>query len=192
VPQSPFIAYLLGYPGVGKYTVGRTLASRTGAVLIDNQVVNQPILALFDWDGKTQLPDGTLTRTAPIREAMLTALEEIAPPSMSYVFTNVLENTPEDRAIYDRLRGAARRRSSLFLPVLLTCAPDVQLHRVQSEERRRRFKVSDRESVERYMAETDLFVPDEPQLLTLETTELSPEQSSVLIIESLHRLRSVD
>ena len=47
----PSIVYLLGYPGVGKYTVGSALARRTGAVLIDSQVINQPILQLFDWAG---------------------------------------------------------------------------------------------------------------------------------------------
>jgi hypothetical protein len=184
---SPFTTYLLGYPGVGKYTVARALASKTGAVVVDNQVVNQPILVLFNWNGKTQLPPGTLARTAPIRDAMLTALEEIAPPSLSYVFTNVLENTPDDVAVYERLRAAASRRDSLFLPVLLICARGVQLQRVQTEERRRRLKVSDPGIVEGYMAETDLFVPDDPNLLTLDTTERSSEQSAALIIERLHR-----
>jgi shikimate kinase len=184
---SPFITYLLGYPGVGKYTVARALASKTGAVLVDNHVVNQPILALLNWDGITQLPSGTLDRTAPIRDAMLTALEEIAPRSMSYVFTNVLENKPDDVAIYDRVRGAASHRDSIFLAVMLTCAPDVQLQRVQTEERRRRFKVSDPGSVARYMGETDLFMPDDSNLMTLDTTERSPEQSATLIIERLHQ-----
>src|SRR5205823_1624179 len=55
LPVAPFIVYLLGYPGVGKYTVARALAAQTGAVVIDNQLINNPILALFD--GALDLPE---------------------------------------------------------------------------------------------------------------------------------------
>ena len=66
LPSQPSIVYLLGHPGVGKYTVGQELARQTGAVLIDNQVINHPIIALFDWDGTSLLPLGTEDWMEPI------------------------------------------------------------------------------------------------------------------------------
>jgi len=183
---------LLGYPGVGKYTIGQELARQTGAVLIDNQVINHPILALFDWDGTSQLPPGTEDRMAPIRDAVFGALEEIAPRSKSYVFTNNLADDPADIAIYDRLKHAAQVRGAVFLPVMLTCAPDVQLRRVASEDRARRFKIADPEGVRRLMAATALYVPDDPALLTLDTTTATPEQTAALIAEAIGALTARD
>jgi hypothetical protein len=185
----PSIVYLLGHPGVGKYTVGRELARQTGAVLIDNQVINHPILALFEWDGTSQLPPGTEHWMAPIRDAVLGALEEIAPRSKSYVFTNNLADDPADIAIYDRLKRAAQMRGAVFLPVMLTCALDVQLRRVASEGRARRFKIADPEGVRRLMAATVLYVPDDDALLTLDTTTMAPARTAALITEAIGSMR---
>ena len=177
----PFVVYLLGYPGVGKYTVGRALAEQSGAVLIDNQMINHPILALFNRE--VDLPDEAFERTGPIRNAVFSALEEIAPRSLSYVFTNNLEDKPEDIAIYDRLRGIAASRDSTFLPVMLTCAREVQLERVQAEERRRRLKVSDPEWLDGFMTSVPLYSPE--GVMTLDTTDVTPEQSAAAIAERL-------
>lgn len=188
--SAPAIVYLLGYPGVGKYTVGRELARRMGAILIDSQVVNHPILALLDWDGKSELPTGTFDRAEPIREAVFSALEDIAPQPMSYIFTNVLENKPEDVAIYERLKGIASRRSSVFVPVMLTCVADVQLRRVQSQERALRFKTADPDGVRHLMTTTTLYEPNDPELLTIDTTSLAPEQTASRILDSIERRTS--
>lgn len=179
----PFIVYLLGYPGVGKYTVARALAAKTGSAVIDNQLVNNPILALFN--GARDLPAEVFTRTGPIRDAVFSALEEIAPRSQSYVFTNVLGESAEDIAIFNRLRDIAASRDSVFLPVMLTCAREVQLERVQVEERRLRMKVTDAEWLDKFMASEPLYSPEDA--MTLDTTERTPEETAAAIIERLHR-----
>jgi shikimate kinase len=46
---------LLGYPGVGKRTVGARLAQLLDGVLVDNQLINVPLLTLFTWDGRDEL-----------------------------------------------------------------------------------------------------------------------------------------
>ena len=138
----------------------------------------------------SQLPPGTLDRTAPIRDAVITALEEIAPRSKSYVFTNVLADDPADIAIYDRLKHAAQVRGAVFLPVLLTCAPEAHLRRVASQDRLRRFKIADPEGVQRFMDATVLYVPDDAALLTLDTTTAAPAQTAALISEAITALGS--
>jgi len=180
-PQSPFIVYLLGYPGVGKYTVARALAAQTGAVVIDNQLINNPILALFN--GALDLPAEAFVRTGPIRKAVFGALEEIAPRSLSYVFTNVLQDSPEDVVIYNWLHDIAASRDSVFLPVMLTCAREVQLERVRAEERRLRFKLTDADWLDKFMTAVSLYAPE--GVLTLDTTEATPEENAAAIVERL-------
>jgi predicted kinase len=41
------VVFMLGYPGMGKRTVGSHLAELLDAVLVDNQLINRPLLELF-------------------------------------------------------------------------------------------------------------------------------------------------
>jgi hypothetical protein len=182
----PFMIYLLGYPAVGKYTIACELARRTDAIVVDNQLINRPILGLFHWDGKTQLPAGTLTRANPIREAVLSAMEEIAPPEQSYILTNVLAE--EDRWLYERVKQVATRRKACFLPVLLRCREEEQLRRVGNPDRLDRYKMADGERLLHLMDNTLLLVPDERHLLKLDTTELAPADAAQQILEKLAAL----
>ena len=42
--------FLLGYPGVGKRTVGSHLTELLDGVLVDNALIHLPLLTLFKWD----------------------------------------------------------------------------------------------------------------------------------------------
>ena len=119
--------FLLGYPGVGKRTVGSHLAELLHGVLVDNQLINIPLLTLFRWDGKFLIPQEIWKRVEPIREAVLGTIEDLAPKSNSYVFTNVLEDDEEGASQYDRIRSLVQRRGSLFLSVMLDCEVDEQV-----------------------------------------------------------------
>jgi predicted kinase len=182
------VIYLLGYPGVGKYTVAREIARLTGAVIVDNQVINHPILVLLRWDATMDLPPGTLDRAAPIRDAVFSALEEIAPRDLSYVLTNVLDDTEECRVLYERVKQIAARRGSVFLPVLLRCDPKEQLRRVTAEERVARMKIADADKVAAFVRSTPLLVPDDPELLELDTTHLDPADAAAEIVRRASEL----
>jgi Holliday junction resolvasome RuvABC ATP-dependent DNA helicase subunit len=45
--------YIVGPPGVGKYTVASTLAARMPAKLVDNHYWSNPIFGLIQQDGIT-------------------------------------------------------------------------------------------------------------------------------------------
>lgn len=182
------VVFLLGYPGVGKRTVGGELAQRLDAVLVDNQLINLPILTLFKWDGKFLLPPGTLRRAEPIRDAVLRAIEEAAPASNSYVFTNVLENSAEDRSQYERIRSIAHARGSTFLAAMLTCDIDEQVRRMDSPDRVARLKGSDPEGYRHYTLTTELFVPPSSELLVLDTTTTLPAETAEAILGELRAL----
>ena len=176
------IIYLFGPPAVGKYTVACAVAERNGAVVVDNQLINHPIFALFKWDGRFQLPTDIMARTTPIREAVLATIEEVAPETMSYVFTNALSDTADARELYDRIRRIALVRKSTFVPVMLTCEPDEQARRVENIDRAARLKGADAEWLKNYMQTTRPFVPSDPRLLRLDTTALDPKVAAEEIL----------
>ena len=76
---STCVVSMLGYPGMGKRTVGGHLADLLDGVLVDSQLINRPLLELFRWDGKALLPPEIWDRVAPIREAVLGTIEDLAP-----------------------------------------------------------------------------------------------------------------
>ncbi len=139
------VVFMLGYPGMGKRTVGSALAELLDAVLVDNQLINRPLLELFRWEGKESIPMETWERVVPIREAVLGTIEDLAPKTNSYVFTNVLLDDPQGAAHYERIRSVARKRGSLFLAVMLDCDIEVQVSRIDNPDRRALRKGSDPE-----------------------------------------------
>ncbi|MFN8169879.1 MAG: hypothetical protein U0S36_14020 [Candidatus Nanopelagicales bacterium] len=182
------LVYLLGSPGVGKRTVADALHRRTGAIVLDNHRINLPIMSLFDWDGRERLPPEIWGYVDRVRDSVLDALAEIAPPDASYVLTNALEVT--HLAWLRRIEGIAQARGSVFVPVLLECELEEQLRRVATEDRVQRLKLSDPDHAREFIAGTEFYRPDGPTSLVLDTTERSPEESARLVAEHVERLVS--
>src|ERR1700720_4128781 len=81
------IVVLMGFAGTGKYTIGRELCERTGAKLIDNHLIANPIFSVVSVDGITPLPHGVWDKLKQIRRTVYDAIRELSPPEMSFVFT---------------------------------------------------------------------------------------------------------
>lgn len=179
------VVFMLGYPGMGKRTVGGRLAALLDGTLVDNQLINRPVLEVLRWDGVEPLPPGTWDRVVPIREAVLGTIEDLAPPSISYVFTNVLEDDAAGAAEYARLRSLAQRRGSLFLSVMLTCDIDVQVSRIDTPDRIALRKGSDPEGYRGHRLTTDLYQPPADEVLHIDTTDASPDANAQRILQAL-------
>ena len=179
------MAFLLGYPGVGKRTVGSHLAELLGGVLVDNQLINIPLLTLFKWDGKFLIPPEIWERVGPIREAVLGTIEDLAPKSNSYVFTNMLEDDDDGVSQYESLRSLAQRRGSLFLSVMLDCDVEEQVRRIDAPDRVARLKGSDPEGYRWHRHHTRLFEPPPNEVVRIDTTNVGPRQNAERIYEIL-------
>ena len=179
------VVFLLGYPGVGKRTVGSHLAELLDGVLVDNQLINTPLLTLFKWDGKFPIPMEIWERVGPIREAVLGTIEDLAPKSNSYVFTNVLKDDEDGALQYDRIRLLAQRRGSLFLSVMLDCDVEEQVRRIDNPDRVARLKGSDPEGYRRHRHHTKLFEPPPEEVVHVDTTEVDPRHNAETIYEEL-------
>lgn len=179
------VVFLLGYPGVGKRTVGSHLAELVDGVLVDNQLINIPLLTLFKWDGKAPIPMEIWDRVEPIREAVLGTIEDLAPESNNYVFTNVLKDDMEDARHYNRIRSLAHRRGSLFLSVMVDCDVEEQVRRIDNPDRIARLKGSDPEGYRRHRHATKLFQPPTEEVVHIDTTEVDPRRNAERIYENL-------
>ncbi len=179
------VVFLLGYPGVGKRTVGEQLTKLIDGVLVDNQLINIPLLTLFRWDGKFPIPMKIWERVVPIREAVLGTIEDLAPKSNSYVFTNVLKDDEDGAGHYDRIRSLAQRRGSLFLSVLLDCDVEEQVSRIDNPDRIARLKGSDPEGYRRHRQLVELYQPPAHEVVHLDTTDVAPQQNAEAIYEAL-------
>ncbi len=176
---------MLGYPGMGKRTIGSELATLLDGVLVDNALINRPLLELFRWDGVELLPPEIWERARQIRDAVLSTIEDLAPPSNSYIFTNVIEEGPTAAAEYDRLRSVARRRRSLFLSVMLSCDIETQVSRIDNPDRVARRKGSDPEGYRVHRLHTSLYQPPPADVFHLDTTVTPPSENAARIYEAL-------
>jgi hypothetical protein len=179
------VVFLLGYPGVGKRTVGSHLTELLDGVLVDNALISIPLLTLFKWDGKVPITMEIWERVGLIREAVLGTIEDLAPKSNSYVVTTVLKDDADGTRQYDRIRGLARRRGSLFLAVMLDCEVDEQVRRIDSPDRVARLKGSDPEGYRRHRYNTKLFQPPPGEVAHIDTTAVGPRENAERIYEML-------
>jgi hypothetical protein len=181
------IVFLLGYPGMGKRTVGGALATLIDAVLLDNARIHGILLEPFRWDGVALLPPEIWDRVTPIRQALLGVIEDLAPASNSYVFTNVLEDEPSSVEHYDSIKSLAARRGSLFMAVQLDCEIEEQVSRIANPDRIALRKGSDPPAYRWYTENVKLFEPPPEDRFDINTTSTTPQENAELIRAELVR-----
>lgn len=139
------IVYLVGPPGVGKYTVGKLVAVRLAAKLLDNHFWVNPIFEVVEPDGRP-LPPGVWDRTNDVLSAVLETVARFGPAGRNYVFTHAVWDEgghPLDWVIAGQILWVAERRRASLLVVRLACGEAQLRARITSEERGLRFKTTD-------------------------------------------------
>ncbi len=174
--------YLIGLPGVGKYTIAQEIARRSDFILVDNHLINNPVFTLIKADGKTPLPEEVWLYTQRIRDILWDAIENLAPSDHNFIFTNALRNDEQDRKIYDGVEALAVRRGSMFVPVLLTCAIKEHKRRVVTLGRIKRMKDVDPQTPERSHREGGLIRLAHPRLLQLDVTRVTPAKAAATVL----------
>jgi hypothetical protein len=155
----------------------------TGARIIDNHYVNNPIFRLIELYRPEPLPQDVWDRIAEVRTAILETVATLSPPAWSFVFTFVAFEAPEDIAIYRAIRRVAERRGAYFQPVRLHCEVEELISRVGSPERRAMFKDTSAENA-RLAAEKPLITLAEPNALDIDTTNTPAEEVARRIVAS--------
>lgn len=172
----PTITYLVGPPASGKRTVGTALSALTGAMLVDNHRMNDPIFTAYGADGVTPLPDWIWELTRRVYDATLEAATR-APAAVSHIFTNHLGDNRREARYVARLRAIAEARDALFLPVWLTCPEDELLRRVSLPSRAEPRKLRDPDRL-RELVRREGVLPAPPDALVLDTSTMPPEEAA--------------
>ena len=180
--------YLMGVAGVGKLTVAKAIAAKTGARVVDNHLINNPVFSVVRQDGVTPLPRAVWDRVFAIRVAVLETIATLSPPEWSFVFTHEAYGESYDIAVYQLTREAAEVRKASFLPVRLVCDPDEIARRVMNPERRILMKSANAAKSRARAAANATYDPGTRDVLTLNNTSLAPEAAAEAIIRAARAL----
>jgi AAA domain len=183
------VIYLIGYFGIGKYTIAKALADVLPCKIIDNHYVLNPIFNLLENDGVTPLPPLVWLEAAKVREAVLETIRFLSPREWNFVFTNDLSEDETSHRLFDDVAQIAKARGSTLVPVLLSCDEDEYLRRVVRPERRERLKgINAAEARERFQSGS-AFQIAHSNVLRLDVTALQPNDAANLILGHIRQTR---
>lgn len=186
----PAIYLLIGYPGTGKYTVGKALvgqieAAGGSALLVDNHYLNNPIFRLIATDGKAPISDEVWDRVTEFRDVVLRTIETLSPTDRSFIFTNwIAEGESGADAYLARLKAIAETRHSRFVCVRLTCELAALKERVPRPDRVERMKWVDADAVAALTERHRVYEPA-GSCITIDNTDLSPEKCARQILSQV-------
>lgn len=177
------IIYLIARPGVGKYTIAKELA-KEGYIICDNQLINNPIFTLLNYDGLAEIPEFAWDSIKLIRGIVLKFMSHER--NNNYILTNVLGDIERDHEIFNQVKEMAIKRGSTFVPVKLLISEEEHLRRVTEPSRRLRYKSIDpNEAYSIY----PLIQVSHPNLLELDVTNLSAQNAAKTILEHLKKVK---
>lgn len=177
-----FILHLVGPPASGKRTIGSLVAARTGAALVDNHLINDPVFTALGVNGLGDLHPQAIPLAARVRQIVHEAVLA-APPETSHIFTTWLVDTPEDAAAGERIRDLAASRGATFHPVWLECGADEIRRRLTLPDRAVRNKLRDPTRVDHITSLGAAPAPDDA--LRIDTTGVEATAAAERIVEWL-------
>ncbi len=167
------IIVLNGYPGVGKLTIGRALATCLDARLVDIHTLYNLAFALTEF--RTPEFRETVRRVEEIADELITAL----PAQVPVIFTTVLTgNSAWAMEEWQRFLARSQRRPPLVM-VHVMCDLDENIRRLQSPERRGKGKLQGAEVARRNHASKEpLIGGDLAHTMRLNVTSLAPDEAA--------------
>lgn len=158
---------LYGPPGVGKLTVARELADRTGYKVFHNHLTNDLVGSLFPFGSEPWLRLVTKYRIEMLAEAAKAGLPGV-------IHTLVYGKGADDDFMQDLIDASEDNGGTASL-VLLTCDPEVLLERVASDSRGEFGKLRDQETLRRMLRRHAMMepFPHRPSIV-IDNTHLSP------------------
>lgn len=186
------IIVLIGFAGTGKYTIARELCKLTGAKLIDNHLINNPVFSVVDQDGIKPLDEGVWDKVKAVRAIVYESIRELSPPQMSFVFTiELFESSPGDQRAFIDLKELAAARRGLFVPVRLICEVEELCRRIVDPARAQKLKLRNPEAARRKAARETVLDSTHPQALTIDVTSKTPSETAEIILRHVEEVRAV-
>lgn len=175
--------YLIGKPGVGKYTIARYIAEEHNFIVCDNHLINNPIFSLLSHKDGVSVSQYAWDCIGKIRNVVLDFMSHENTDS-NLILTNYLDGN--DLNTYNQILEMSAKRGSIFVPIQLTLRQDEHLKRITNPQRQVRYKSTD---IKYINAPTlDMSHPDivHPNLLILDTSDLSAQKASDVIMQHIN------
>lgn len=176
------IVHLNGWPGSGKLTVAREVARKLEARLLDNHTLHDVPGRLCDrhtneyWELYYQVRDAAYKRVRAL------------PSGEVLVMTNALALESErEREAWAAVKALAADRGVPLVAVTLQCSLDENVRRIASEGRRHR-KLTDPLPLIEWRSTLTLLVDRSVRSLTIDNTNLSPDQAADEIVKFVRSL----
>jgi shikimate kinase len=177
------IIFLIGYPAVGKLTIGKILAERMSARLIDNHAVNNSIFQIVRANGAVNITENVSKYTSAVRQTVIDAIEELSNPQESFIFTNVLIDKPNDAATFNKIKTLAEKRGNDFIPVIISCDANDLIKRVSSPDREKNLKLTNVDVLKSILESKKILPINHPNLLKVDSSHHSKEEVANIIAE---------
>jgi len=174
--------YLLSKPGTGKYTISKEIAKHD-FVICDNHLINNPIFTLLNYDSFDRIPHFAWMAIDDVRKVVLHFIQQ--EKYNHYVLTNCLYENPHDRFVYEQVYSTAVKRNSLFVPIMIDVDPKEHLKRITNPARKERLKTVDPKYIN---PPEPLIIVHHPNLLHLDITHLTPQESAQHILDHVYSL----
>lgn len=178
------IVHVNGWTGAGKQTVCRLLADQLGARFIHNHTLHDIAIACAGFDDPDRWPLYETVRAAAYSVLANRRISE------NFVMTNSLcKGSARECDAWTKIVDLAILRRVPLVPIVIVLDVEENCRRLQSTERVGR-KLTDPSELKRYLGEDELLLPDVPELLVLDVTDLTANQASSRISMHLDTIRS--
>lgn len=170
-----------GAPAVGKLTISRLIAERTGFKVFHNHVSIDCVKTVFEFGSR---PFWEL-----ITKIRLETFAAAARENVDIIHTFCYAKGPDDKQFQEFI-AAVEDNGGEVNCVLLVCDDETRRQRIVADERKQIGKLTDPDSIDISKEEFDLFSPlPGRETLTIDTTEVSPSKAADKIIDH-YKLRS--
>lgn len=170
------LIFIYGSPSVGKLTVAKELASKTGYKLFHNHLTVDLVRSLFEYGSEQAVRLSSKFRLEMFAEAAKAKLPGVI---FTYVYAKDLDDEPVKEIV-----DTVERAGGNILFVLLKTEKSELLKRVKGESRRVYTKIHNPEELEELLEKYDMASPvPYKESLVIDNTKLSPSETANKIIE---------
>lgn len=179
----PSLIHINSYPGVGKLTIGRKVASELQAKLLDNHSIYNVAFALTEFKSNAFYD--------AVREVRSTAYRLVMglSPDVPVILTNAhAEDSNWGNECWDKAIELAQKTGRQHVVILLDCARDENRKRIQSVDRDAMRKPRDPMMFRQGKLDRKLIDRGADKLLRLEVTDMSAKDAAASIVAWLRNL----
>jgi cytidylate kinase len=172
------LVILYGPPAVGKLTVAKELANKTGFKLFHNHLSVDLVTAIF--------PYGSDIFWNLLRKIRTQMIEAAVKENIDVVFTFVFAAGEDEDLIKSYMKIVEQVGSEVYLVQLKTTTDELH-KRVESESRKVYKKIASAEGLKKYMKQYNLLspIPDRDSLI-IDNTNLTPKEVADQVIDHFH------